>query len=53
MTFDVTEDRLSIQNGVRAPATQFDDHCWRVHEGDGRFPQEWPSAMADGTAKRC
>jgi acyl-CoA dehydrogenase len=44
-----TEDeRNAIREGVRAVVTRFDDDYWLERDEDGKFPQEFHRAMADG-----
>jgi acyl-CoA dehydrogenase len=48
MNFDYTEDQLAIREGVRAVASQFDEHYWLARDEDGEFPRAFHNAMAEG-----
>ena len=46
--FDQDEDLLAIREGVRNVCAQFPDEYWRERDVDGRFPEEFHRAMAEG-----
>lgn len=48
MDFDLTEQQRAIDEGVRQVCAGFDDDYWTTAEEQGRFPQEFHRAMADG-----
>jgi acyl-CoA dehydrogenase len=48
MLFDQDEDLVAIREGVRAVCKKFPDEYWRARDDDGRFPEEFHRAMAEG-----
>ena len=48
MNFDLTPDQQQIRETVLKLCAQFDDHYWLARDKDGRFPEEFCRAIADG-----
>ncbi|MDB5511125.1 MAG: caiA [Enterovirga sp.] len=48
MDFQLTEQQLAIDEGVRKVCAAFDDQYWTDCETHLRFPQEYYEAMAEG-----
>ncbi|MCL8382918.1 MULTISPECIES: acyl-CoA dehydrogenase family protein [Xanthobacter] len=48
MNFDLTENQLAIDAGVRRVCADFDDEYWTTCEAEARFPHEFHRAMANG-----
>jgi acyl-CoA dehydrogenase len=48
MNFDLTPDQQQIRETVLKLCAQFDDQYWLARDKDGRFPEEFCRAIADG-----
>jgi acyl-CoA dehydrogenase len=48
MLFDQDEDLLAIREGVAKVCSKFPDEYWRERDEDGKFPEEFHRAMAEG-----
>jgi acyl-CoA dehydrogenase len=48
MLFELDENKVAIRDGVKAVCNQFPDEYWRERDEDGRFPEEFHRAMAEG-----
>jgi acyl-CoA dehydrogenase len=48
MDFELSEQHLAIDEGVRKVCAGFDDHYWTECEEKARFPEEYYRAMAEG-----
>ena len=48
MDFQLNEQQLAIDEGVRKVCAQFDDQYWTDCETNLHFPQEYYQAMAEG-----
>ena len=48
MDFDPTSDQRSLIDGLSATLARFDDAYWLACDRDGRFPDEFVAAMAEG-----
>ena len=46
MNFDLTEDQIAIRNAIAAVCADFDDEYWLRKDREGRFPEDFYSAMA-------
>lgn len=48
MDFELSDDQRSLIEGLGATLARFDDAYWLEHDRDGRFPDEFVAAMAQG-----
>ena len=48
MDFELTEQQVAIDDGVRRVCSGFDDAYWTECDENARFPEEYYRAMADG-----
>jgi acyl-CoA dehydrogenase len=48
MLFELDENKVAIRDGVKAVCNQFPDEYWRARDEDGKFPEEFHRAMAEG-----
>ena len=48
MDFELTEQQVAIDEGVRRVCSGFDDAYWTECDENARFPEEYYRAMADG-----
>jgi len=48
MDFELTEQQVAIDEGVRRVCAGFDDAYWTECDENARFPEEYYRAMADG-----
>ncbi|HET7410600.1 MAG TPA: acyl-CoA dehydrogenase family protein [Paracoccaceae bacterium] len=48
MDFEPTSDQRDLIDGLGAVLARFDDAYWLARDRDGRFPEEFVAAMAEG-----
>ena len=48
MNFSFTEEQRQIRESVLKLCSQFDDQYWLDRDRDGKFPEEFCSAIAEG-----
>jgi len=48
MDFSLADDQKILVEAIEATAKPFDDEYWRARDDDGKFPEEFYRAFADG-----